>query len=83
MTPLFAVQSAVLPDDRYFLYWCVIVVLWLPIGSWILGQVDGWKRLYRKFPAPAEALTGPKFSFQLTNKLLPGRCFVVESRWPA
>ena len=63
MTSLLAVQSAAPPDDRYFLYWFVIVVLWFPIGCWILGQVDGWKRLYHKFPAPAEALTGPKFSF--------------------
>jgi hypothetical protein len=63
MTSVFVVQSAASPDGRYFLYWFGIVVLWFPIGCWILGQVHGWKRLYRKFPAPAEVLTGPKFSF--------------------
>jgi hypothetical protein len=70
---LLAAQSAPSPGN-YLLYFFIIAVVWLPIGCWILGQLDGWKRLYRRFPAAADGRAGPKFTF------LSGRIGLVQWR---
>ena len=60
---LLAAQSTP-PPGNYQLYWPIMVLVGFPICCWILGQLDGWKGLYRRFPAAVDSrLAGPKFTF--------------------